>query len=109
MDWTDLAQNRDQWRALMNTIMNLWFPHIVEKFLSIRASGSFSRRAQLHGVSYQFIDKWVLFEENDVGRFELLLQYALYWTNINENKIQPKPQVRPHITKFHQSLLSNLR
>jgi hypothetical protein len=23
MDWLDLAQNRDQWRALVNTVMNL--------------------------------------------------------------------------------------
>jgi hypothetical protein len=23
MDWIDLAQNRDQWRALVNTAMNL--------------------------------------------------------------------------------------
>jgi hypothetical protein len=22
MDWIDLAQNRDQWRALMSTVMN---------------------------------------------------------------------------------------
>jgi hypothetical protein len=22
MDWIDLAQDRDQWRALMNTVMN---------------------------------------------------------------------------------------
>jgi hypothetical protein len=26
MDWIDLAQNRDQWRALMNTVMNLRVP-----------------------------------------------------------------------------------
>jgi hypothetical protein len=26
MDWIDLAHNRDQWRALVNTIMNLWVP-----------------------------------------------------------------------------------
>jgi hypothetical protein len=23
MDWIDLAQDRDQWRALVNTLMNL--------------------------------------------------------------------------------------
>jgi hypothetical protein len=26
MDWIDLVQDRDQWRALVYTVMNLWFP-----------------------------------------------------------------------------------
>jgi hypothetical protein len=26
MDWIDLAQDRDQWRSLVNTVMNLWVP-----------------------------------------------------------------------------------
>jgi hypothetical protein len=26
MDWIDLAQDRDQWRSLVNTVMNLRIP-----------------------------------------------------------------------------------
>jgi hypothetical protein len=26
MDWIDLAQNRDKWRVVMNTVMNLRVP-----------------------------------------------------------------------------------
>jgi hypothetical protein len=24
IDWIDLAENRDRWRTLVNTVMNLW-------------------------------------------------------------------------------------
>jgi hypothetical protein len=30
VDWIDLDQNRDQWRALVNTVMNLGVPEILK-------------------------------------------------------------------------------
>jgi hypothetical protein len=34
MDWIDLAKDRDQWRALVKTAMNLQVPYNIGKFLS---------------------------------------------------------------------------
>jgi hypothetical protein len=48
MEWINLAQDRDQWRALVNTVMNLG------KFLSGSATNGFSRRAQFRRVSYLY-------------------------------------------------------
>jgi hypothetical protein len=48
MDWIDLAQDRDQWRALVNAIMKLRVAYNAGKFLSVCTIGNFSRRAQLH-------------------------------------------------------------
>jgi hypothetical protein len=43
MDWIDLAEDRDQWRALVNTVMYLQGPYNAEKFLSSCTIGGFAR------------------------------------------------------------------
>jgi hypothetical protein len=48
IDWIDLAQERDQWMALVNTVMNLRAPYNAGKYLNSCTIGSFSRRSQLH-------------------------------------------------------------
>jgi hypothetical protein len=48
IDWIDLAQDRNQWRALVNTRMNIRVPENAGKFLSSCRIGGPSRRAQLH-------------------------------------------------------------
>jgi hypothetical protein len=54
MDWTDLAQKGDQWRDLVNTVMNLRVPSTIGKFLNNCTTGGFSRRVQLHLVRYMY-------------------------------------------------------
>jgi hypothetical protein len=34
MDWINLAQDRDQWQALLNMVMNLWVSYNVGKLSS---------------------------------------------------------------------------
>jgi hypothetical protein len=51
MDWIDVAQDREQWRALVKTSMNLRVARNVRKFMSSCTTSGSSRKVQLHGVS----------------------------------------------------------
>jgi hypothetical protein len=46
MDGIYLAQDMDQWRALVNTVINLRVPENARKFLSSCTIGGFTRRTQ---------------------------------------------------------------
>jgi hypothetical protein len=47
VDWIDMAQDRGQWRALVNTVLKLRVPQNAGKFLSGCPINGSSRRAQL--------------------------------------------------------------
>jgi hypothetical protein len=51
MDWIDLVQVRDQWKAFANTVVNLWIPQNVGNFFRSCITSGLSGRAQLHRVS----------------------------------------------------------
>jgi hypothetical protein len=46
VDWIDMALERDQWKALVNTVLNLRVPYNAGKFLSGCTIGGSSNRAQ---------------------------------------------------------------
>jgi hypothetical protein len=50
-DWIDLVEDRDQWKAFVNTVMSLRVLLSIGKFLDSYTTCGFSRRAQLHEVS----------------------------------------------------------
>jgi hypothetical protein len=50
MNWINLGHDRDQWKALVNTVMNPQVPQNVDKLLSGCTTGGFLKRAQLQGL-----------------------------------------------------------
>jgi hypothetical protein len=51
MDWIELAEDRDRWRAAVNTVMNVQFPYDGVNLLTSWGTVSLSRRTLLRGVS----------------------------------------------------------
>ena len=50
MNWIDLAQDSDRWRAVVNQVMNLRVPKNVGKFFTSSGTVNFSGSTLLHGV-----------------------------------------------------------
>jgi hypothetical protein len=52
VDWIGMAQDRNRWWALVNSVLNLRVPWNTEKLSSFLTSSGLSSSAQLHRVSY---------------------------------------------------------
>jgi hypothetical protein len=50
VDWMHLAQDRDQWQALVKIVMNLCVPLRTENSLISSVTVSFPRRTQFHRI-----------------------------------------------------------
>jgi hypothetical protein len=51
VDWIGLAKDRNRWRALVNSLLNLRVPWNARKLSSCLASSGLSSSVQLHRVS----------------------------------------------------------
>jgi hypothetical protein len=77
MDWIDVAQDKDRWRALVSAVMNLRVPQNAGNFLASWGPVSFSRRTVLHGVIYIYIYIWVHKSRAPGRRGKYILSAAL--------------------------------
>jgi hypothetical protein len=75
VDWIHLAQDRNQWGALVNMVKNFRVPYDAEKFLRSSATGSFST-ARLHEVTgKQREPKLTTFG----GFIAVIVQTVIFW------------------------------
>jgi hypothetical protein len=55
VDWTGQAQDRNRWRALVNSVLSLRIPYNAGKLLSSLTINGLSSSAQLHRVRVRAI------------------------------------------------------
>ena len=82
-DWTELARDRDRWRALVSTVRNLRVPKMRGISWLAAEPVSFSRRTLLHGVSksIRLFRLWTILVADTVRHltFHTVLQRLTLW------------------------------
>ena len=69
VDWIGLAQDRDRWRTLVSTVMNLRVPWNAGDLLTSCKPVSFSRRTLHHGLS-----KYLTIFRKPVGKIQVWIK-----------------------------------
>jgi hypothetical protein len=79
VDWIGLAQDRNRWRALVNSVLNLRAPCNAGKLSSGLTCSGLSSSAQLHRVSYLFsgVTFVVLLKSTDVSGFRTSSEFRV--------------------------------
>jgi hypothetical protein len=76
-DWIQLAQGRVQWRALVDTVMNIRVPQKTWNFLTSWVTTSVSRRTLFHNSkSIESLDTWVRRGERTEQELQQVLRDA---------------------------------
>jgi hypothetical protein len=70
-EWINMAQATVQWRALVNTVMNLRVPHNAGKFLSYWGTVCFYKRTLVHTDNWNYVSMLSIIFNGDCFRENL--------------------------------------
>ena len=57
----NVAPDKNKWRAVVSTVINIWVPQNAGNFLSARGTVPFSKRVLLHGIIESLLHYFNLF------------------------------------------------